>query len=99
MKTYISFLASLVVTFVILSYMWVNAAHADTGCRKVGATVTMCDGAGYQLPAAPRGTVRRLPRVSAHRVNHVRGASDLGAPTARVGTTVVVARLGARTGA
>ncbi len=103
MKTYISFLLALVVTFCTLSYMWVSAAQADTGCRKVGDAVTMCDGAGYQLPEAPRGTVRRLPRVSTHRTAHVRGEHTVSAGVSeqapashRVGVTVIVARLGAR---
>lgn len=87
------FLLTLAATFALLLTMWVSAAQADTGCRKVADRVTMCDGAGYQLPEAPRGTVRRLPRVPTHRTATVRGSSDLGA---RVGHTVIIASLGTR---
>jgi len=87
------FLLTLAAAFALLLTMWVTAAQADTGCRKVGDGVTMCEGVGYQLPDAPRGTVRRLPATStAHRAavlySRLKGE--------RVGTTVVVARLGTR---
>lgn len=91
-----AFLLTLAATFALLLTMWVSAAHAETTCRKVGDSVTMCEGVGYQLPSAPRGTVRRLPRVSTHRTATVRGSSDVSAPSARVGHTVVIARLGTR---
>lgn len=96
MKTYISFLASLAFTFVLLSYMWVSAAHADTRCTELANGVTMCDGAGFQLPEAPRGTVKHRPAVSvAHRVRAALVVAR-AAQAGRVGTTVVVARYGVR---
>jgi hypothetical protein len=105
--------ALLITTFALLVTMWVSAAQADTlaspsaasahQCRKVGQGVVMCEGAGWQLPEPPRGTVKRRPATShAHRAavlyNRLRSAhtgSDVGA-TGRVGTTVVIARLGTR---
>lgn len=90
------FLLTLAATFALLVTMWVTAAQASTGCRSVGDGITMCDGAGFQLPEAPRGTVRRLPRVDVRRTATVKGSSDLGAPSARIGHTVVIARLGTR---
>jgi hypothetical protein len=113
MKSYIAFLVVLALTLVGLTFGWVTAAHADTlaspsaasahQCRKVGQGVVMCEGAGWQLPEPPRGTVKRRPATShAHRAavlyNRLRSAhtgSDVGA-TGRVGTTVVIARLGTR---
>lgn len=99
-STAFRFLAAILATFALLTFMWVSAAHAAPGshdsrarCTAVGDGITMCDGAGYRLPDAPRGTVRRLPRVSTHRVNSVVGTSTIGA---RVGVTVVVVRMGAR---
>lgn len=94
-----AFLLTLAATFALLTTMWVTAAHADTngvGCRYVGDGVQMCDGAGWQLPSAPRGAARRLPRVDVRRTATVKGSSDIGAPSARVGHTVVIARLGTR---
>jgi hypothetical protein len=87
------FLLTLAATFALLITMWVSAAQADTGCRKVGDGVTMCDGVGYQLPSAPRGTVKHRPAYSAaHRAavlySRLKGE--------RTGQTVIIARLGAR---
>jgi hypothetical protein len=87
------FLLTIAATFALLVTMWVSAAQADTGCRKVGEGVVMCEGAGWQLPEAPRGTVKHRPAYStAHRAavlySRLKGE--------RVGTTVVIARLGTR---
>lgn len=94
------FLLTLAAVLALLTTMWVSAAQADTGCRYLGNGITMCEGAGYQLPEPPRGTVRRLPRVDARRTAIVRGSSTIGTPSAqpsaRVGHTVVIARLGTR---
>lgn len=88
-----AFLLTLAAVLVLLTTMWVSAAKADTGCHSVGDGITVCDGAGWRLPSAPRGTVKHRPATSAaHRAavlySRLKGE--------RVGTTVVVARLGAR---
>lgn len=84
----IRFLAAMLASFVLLCAMWASAAHAAMVCVKrpleqghVGEMVTVCDNAA------------RLPR--AHRVT---GKTYIGGQgrQARMGTTVVVARLGAR---
>lgn len=80
------FLVSLFAVFILLTAMWVTAAHAAPMCRSMDDGITACDGA--QLPAAPRGTVRHLPRVPTYRVNSVRGGSMVGAQ--RMGVTTVV---------
>ncbi len=93
-----TFLASLVVVFVLLSYMWVSAAHADTRCDILPSGVVLCEGAGWQLPSAPRGTVKHRPAISArHRAQAAAVSARQARLThtvARVGTTVVIARLG-----
>lgn len=87
-----SFLSVLALALISLTYLWVSAgtAHASE-CRRVGPDVVMCEGS--DLPEAPRGTARRLPRVTHGQPVIVRGSSVIGA---RVGRTVIVARLGAR---
>lgn len=92
------FLASIAATFALLSYMWCTAASAAdlgdrsaVGCRNLANGVTMCDGAGYQLPEAPRGTVKHRTAVSvAHRATVLYSRLN----SERRGTTVIIARLG-----
>lgn len=88
--------ALLIATFALLTTMWVNAAQADTGCRKVGQSVTMCDGAGWQLPEAPRGAARPRPAYSVDHRLHAALSAAKRLQAERRGTTVVIARLGVR---
>lgn len=93
------FLLTLAAVFALLTTMWVSAARASdigVGCRNVGDGITVCDGAGWRLPSAPRGTARRLAAPSvAHRAAAALAAHRV-AHQGRVGHTVIVARLGAR---
>lgn len=93
-----TFLLTLAATFALLLTMWVSAAHASEGrCELLSSGVVMCDGAGWRMPDAPRGTVKHRPAVSiAHRVAAALAAHRLASVGGRVGTTEVVARLGAR---
>jgi len=87
----VRFLASLVVVFLLLTYMWVNAANAAE-CTALPSGVVACDGS--ELPSAPRGTVKHRPATSvAHRIAAIQ-ARRLG--EVRIGHTVIIARLGAR---
>lgn len=89
------FASVLVVMFVMLTAGWVSAQEtyevvreghaAEPVCRKVGDGVVMCEGTPYLLQPAPRGTVKRLPQVSL--ASRARAGE-------RIGTTVIVARLG-----
>lgn len=88
---------TLVAVFVLLTTMWVRAAHAAPCSQLEGRGVVMCDGAGWRLPEAPRGTVKHRPAVSVrHRVAAALAAHRSAHVGGRVGTTVIVARLGAR---
>lgn len=89
------FLAVLAAALFTLTYLWVSAGTAHAAeCRRVGPDVVMCEGS--ELPEAPRGTARRLPRVTHGQPVIVRGSTVIGE---RLGTTVVVARFGRAGGA
>lgn len=88
----VRFALALVVTFVLLTYMWVSAASAQTTgsprCTLLPSGVIACEGS--TLPDAPRGTVKHRPAASAQH----RAAAALAASRGRVGSTVIIARLG-----
>lgn len=95
----VRFLASLVVVFVLLTYMWVSAASAQTleptECTYIGNGVVACEGSA--LPSPPRGTVKHRPATSiTHRIRAALVAHRDAQVSERVGTTEIIARLGAR---